>query len=455
MKCKRIVALLLAAALAALCLTGCAEETVAEVEKPAPFSNDGREAKLVLGELSQTGERTAVLKEIAAKYQADFPNTEIEVLSFEDAEELKEALRAGKLDLAEVTSETQPGYVKDGLLLDLFTQSVLFRWDESATLTPAAQMAASSMGQNHCYLLPCEIRQDLLYYRSDWFEAYNEGKTEAEGVYCRTWKQILTAAERLGDRGKLAFAGKERLTDYFDAMIWSSLTVGRMADQAAGYFYPSAQGKQTVFPQEKTAEGADQFLQVMEGAALPESLDGTAEEALEAFIDGRAGMLLADRSAAASLREAMPEGSFEIMGFPRGLSGTAVFSLNSFSGWGVSASAEHVETALHFLAFLSNADNNTHYAKVCGALPIHTEAETLELSLTQGDMETELDMLSFGNWYQYASEPVMYEAWEDCREQTAEKLRQFATGSLSQKDLLSWLDGCWTQVREAEGELWN
>lgn len=463
MRFRKGTALALAAILFAGVLSGCAEEEEVSAGPSVSLQNDGREAKLVLGELELSEERTGVLQEIVRKYEADFSHTEVEVRSFDSPEKIEEALRAGEIDLAEIDSKEQPALVREGLLMDFYPY--LEVWEEAATLSQAARSAAGSMGEKHAYLLPNDISQDILYYRSDWFEEYNEGR-EADQAWYRTWDQIggrteeeegkwiPGAGELLGDRGGLAFAGKDRLVDYFDAMVWSAAAMSRIADSGAAYFAPGGEGK-TVFSLERAALGADQFERVMKNAALEETLDWTQDQAIQAFQEGKAGMLLADRTAIPILEKTMPDGSWTAEAFPRGLSGTAVVSPKSFSGWGISSKAEEQGIAVHFLMFLSNADNNTHYAAVCGTLPIHLEAADMEETLEEGPLAAELNMADHANWYQYASPPVMYQAYPGCRKETEKKLREFLDGTVSRDELLRFLDGSWSAAYSSEGNLWS
>lgn len=443
-------------------LAGCAE-THQEASAPEPtvsMRNDGREAELVLGELAASPERTAALKEIVEKYRSDFPNTQVEVRSFDTRDSLLSALRAGELDIAEIDGDSQLELVKEDLLLDIYLY--LKAWDESSTLTFAAKRGACSLGQERAYLIPVSFTQDLLYYRSDWFDEFNEGKNTGL-VHCLSWGQIAGeerngeffpgVAQKLGDRGKLAFAGKEKLLDYFDAMVWSSLGLNYMADPAAAYFSLSDEGK-SIFTLERAQAGVDEFLRVMERNALPGALDWTEEQALDAFINGEAALVIADRSAAEKLSQAMPEGSWAASSFPRGRAGVALFR-QEFTGWAVSSSTKDPEITAHFLTFLCNADNNTHYAKVCGELPIHLGASDMEPSFLEGDLAVEVSMINQGERYQYASEPFMYKAYEGYREQAGEKVRQFARGELSRDKLLAYLDEYWNSAYAEEGKLWG
>lgn len=460
MRGKRSLVLGLAALFCAAALAGCQGKPV-EAGTDAEFSmkNDGRTASLVLGELEQSSQRTEVLKEIIAKYRADFPNTQVEVRVFPTKGELESALRAGELDLAEIRGEDLAAYWKEGLLLDLYPY--LQAWEERATLSPEAQQVVSSMGLEHAYVLPNGFTQDLLYYRADWFDEYNEG-LETDLARCRSWdeiaggvvdgKDLIGASEKLGDRGKLAFGGRDRLVDTFDAIVWSTVGLNRMADSGAAMF---AAGDETrsIFSLERGAEGADQFRRVMD-AFLPQSLDWTQDQAVEAFQEGRAGMLLADRSAMEKLESSMPQGSWAVAAFPRGRTGMAI-TAPRYTGWAAASSVKEPEIAAHFLTYLSNADNNTHYAKVTGAMPIHLESAEMEPSLLEGELAVEMNMMRRGDWYQYASQPTMYAACPGYRELADRLIRQWMADEISQSELLSQLDDYWIQAYQSEGRLWD
>ncbi len=446
---KKAAALFLAALTCVFCLAGC-EEELETAAPPVVIKNNGKASGVVLGELAQSQERTAVLREIADKYQADFPNTEIEIRTFSSAQELEKALKAGEVDIAEVESENQAAYVRQGLLMNL--SPYLPGWDESSTLTPAAKLVAGTETADGCsYLIPNDVEQDILFYRVDWVRAHNTSTPEEEHIYCRTWGQMLNSFWRLGEKGKIAFAGRDKLVNLFDAMVWSAVGMRRIAVDSNAYFHSKTA---TVFSLESAGDGVEQFRQVIEELALPEAVNWTKEEAVQAFCDGEAAVLLADRSVMAQLRASMPENAWAGYGFPRGVGNTAVFSLNSFQGWGISAAAEKAgdwENAFHFLTFLSNADNNTHYAKVCGALPIHVEAADLEEFFSEGDFGPETEMLAHPDWYFYVSRPTMFQACEGYEELADEKVRQFLNGGLSQSELLDWMDEYWSAALAEEG----
>ena len=316
-------------------------------------------------------ERTAALEEIAEKYMADFPQTRIEIVTVESGEEAMGMLQSGEADLVELSEQEQPAAVEQGLLTEL--SPYLDVWEERSTLTAAAKQAVASMGADFAYLLPATLNQDLVYYRSDWFEEFNQGKEEGL-VYCRIWEDFADAQQKLQDKGAagLVFGGKDRLVDLFDSILWSAVSLGRMEDPAASYL-SAVDENDTLFTLEQAATAAEQFSALIRDAVPQEALDWTEDQAIEAFTSGQAIALLAGQDRLEDIAGAMEEGTWGVAAYPRGTTGTAITSLE-FTGFGVAASAENVGNAVHFLTYLSNGDNNTHLAKACGTVPIHTTA---------------------------------------------------------------------------------
>lgn len=462
MKLKKIAALLLSLTLCVGLLVGCSNDEPVQVDsKPAAYSNDGHSATLTVGELAQSGDRGSVLREIADKYEADYPNTRIEILSFGSEAELKSALSAGTVDIAEVTSDTQFDYINDGLLYDFYNE--LADWSEFSSLTPAAEFAVFSAGKSHAYILPNDILQDLLYLRGDRFEEYNADESH-EDVSFRTWNHITGyyredewvtgSAKALGENGGFAFAGKEKLVEIFNSMVWSAVLTGRMCDPSVAYF-SAVSDTTTVFELEQAKNAAEQFISVIENAAIEGSTEWTEDEAVAAFCNGEASMLLADRSYYYQIEAALPEGTLRVEGYPRGLSSTAVIQPSYYSGWGISAQSDEKSIAMHFLTFLSNADNNTHYAKVCQTYPIHLEAATLEESLEETAVIGDINAAGRSDWYQYASVPAQYQANEGFEEVADKILRMYISGDATADDVLNYFHEYWSAALADEGRLWE
>ena len=303
-------ALVLAAGLAACAPAEESSSLAGEESSQLALENDGATTQLVVAEISHSPERTAALEEIAAKYMADFPQTRVEIVTVEDSQEALAMLEGGQADLVELSQQEQPGAVEQGLLVDL--EPYLDVWEERSSLTMAAKAVLSSMGNGRAFLMPITLNQDLVYYRSDWFEAYNQDKTEGL-VYCRIWEDFIDAAEKLSDKGAagLVFGGQEHLVDLFDSVLWSTTNVGRMADTAASYF-SNVEGNTTLFTLEHAASAVEQFAQLVESAVPQEALTWTEDQAVEAFINGEAITLIAGQDRMEEIAAAMDEGACKL-----------------------------------------------------------------------------------------------------------------------------------------------
>lgn len=451
---KRRSALFLSALLLLGCCSACktAQEAAAPVEPPIVVKNSGKESTLTVGCISGANPREDALREIAAKYTADFANTTIQVRTFDDSDTLLAALQAGEVQLIE-TERDSLGLLGQEALLDL--RPYLEGWEEYTTLDGPAKAALNLGGsESPCYLMPTNFTQPLLFYRADWFAEYNADKEWRDRIHTENWDGLLNACEKLGERGQILFSAQD-LPMLFDTVLWSDLGSSALADPGAGYFAapPILDGE----PQEVTGEtifassGAPAAVETFQKLLGKSQISEDQETAKAAFLSGEAAALIADRTILQELSSELSEGAFAVQGLPQGKSETTVTSLYNFSGWAVSAQVEDWESAVHFLFFLSDADNNTHYAKVSGMLPIHVTAEDLEGSLAEGVFAVEMDLISKGGEYQYAWPPAGCTESENWNEVLSVKLNGLTEES-GPDALLRWLDETWASAFREHGK---
>ena len=274
--------------------------------------------------------------------------------------------------------------------------------------------------------------------------------TEGSKAPMAAW---LTAVMIVGGLAGLVFGGREHLVDLFDSILWSAANLNRMADPAAGYF-SAVEGSDTLFALEQASQALEQLSTLVEGAVPEEALSWTEDQAVEAFVSGEAIALIAGQDRMEEIASALGEEALGVAGYPRGLSGIAITGLE-YTGFGVAADSRQAGNAVHFLTYLSNSDNNTHLAKVCGTVPIHTTAADLEPSLEEGNLAVNMEMVRRANWYYYAQEPQMYQAQEGWRDIASGALGEYLSGKLSQQELLEEFDSYWSKALEDEGALWE
>ena len=165
MKKRRLAAM----ALAAVMLTGCGGGGGGETTTQAAGGGDGavpaqteaagaasgEAVTITLVESLTSPERTAVIREIADKYQADHPNVTIEIISppLENADsKITQMLMNGSgADIVEVRDSTITQYATNGWIADL--QQYIDAWDEKDTLTESADEVIHYF-QDTAYMMP-------------------------------------------------------------------------------------------------------------------------------------------------------------------------------------------------------------------------------------------------------------------------------------------------------------
>ena len=242
---KRIAAM----ALAAVMLTGCGGgsdaapapagggDAAAPAEQAAGGAS-GEAVTITLVESLTSPERTAVLREIADKYQADHPNVTIEIISppLENADsKITQMLMNGSgADIVEVRDSTITQYATNGWIADL--QQYIDAWDEKDTLTDSADEVIHYF-QNTAYMMPYGFYQRGLFYRTDWFE--EKGLDQPE-----TWQDLYDAGVAITDpansRFGYSFRGGTSGYQYADTIYWSWLGTDKIADPTASSNRPGS-----------------------------------------------------------------------------------------------------------------------------------------------------------------------------------------------------------------------
>lgn len=410
-----------------LALTGCASEKAVIYETEVLPENDGAPARLSLyaGELYDRPACREALEEIIARYQADYPHTEIELLDAgQDSGE--------SADIVPV----EWGQQMSGLL-DF--SEYLDAWENEGSLTSAARVAMHSRGGEGVYAVPLDLTQPMVFYREDWMEAYNEGIAWRDQARVEKWEELLAVPGKLGEQGALVIE-EDCWTTVLESAIWSTVGIQEVADYSLGFYTGSEQdGPGTVFTTENGQKGLELFHSILSTA---KELPGGESQAVQEFIDGKAGVLIAENTVADRLTREM-SGGWQTGGLPVGESGVAAFSCR-WTGLGVRGDTEEPEKAVHFLAYLTNVDNNTHLAKVCGFLPIYKESADMEPALGEGVRAGEMALLAKGGYcclgtYNLTDQKDNYFLMEDA----CNRLRQ---GEVSDGELLAQLDKAYMDI---------
>lgn len=456
MKKRTLPILLVCVCLLSLVLSACggagSTEAMAKTESSLPPKPELTEepVSITLAERFATDERTAILREIADKYEADHSNVTIEVQTFQTDEEIRAALKSGQADIAELSDKNLFAYTDEGLLTDIASDYQY--WDETYTLTAAAQDVLGSYDYEAIYFVPHTMYQLALCYRTDWLEA--AGLKEHQ---LATWEDLYGFAKKTMDSGKseygLVMNLEKGVYHFADMLMWSYLGDWKTAGRYQAY-YQMGNGSDTIFTMERTKEGLEMFRQLMNELVPSLSDEASGSGAAAAFIDGLAPMIVADPSDIYAIEHTMDPGLWAEIPLPVSLNSNQSFFTNSFDGWGLSAAAENRDWTADFLLYLSNSDNNTYFVKNTGGIPIHSDAKEKDDFFINTGLNVFMVISKRPGKHQFAMPPKMYDAFEAYEQEIDEKYEQYLSGALSAGELLNGLDRYWQDAYEAEGQRW-
>lgn len=395
-----------------------------------------------------SAERTAIIREIADKYEADHPNVSIEIISppLENADsKITQMLMNGSgCDIVEARDLTLTQYVNNDWIQPMDTW--LDQWDEKDTLTDAALKAAYNAGDK-AYVIPYGFLWRGLYCRSDWFK-------DAGLEVPSTWQGIYDAGVALQNPSEnkygFAFRGSTLGYMYADTVIWSYIGTDKLATTDAGYFLKDGNGA-TIFSLDETKEALEFYKSLYTDCSPSDSIAWGFAEMVQGFVGGTTAMLIQDPEVISSCEADMEDGTWELVPFPTGPSGQAVFP-NGYSGWAMTSFTEHPDEVADFILYLSNAENNTYFCKNYATIPIHSNAAELDDFFAEGTFSIYMDMANDGDTYRTCSAPMMYTAFAAYKAEVDTIYQQWLTDEITTDDLVKWLDDYWTKAYADEGQ---
>lgn len=437
---KRILAVTLAvASLLITILTGCGGKDV---------SDDTITITMV--ESITSAERTAILREIADKYEAEHENIKIEIVSppteSADAKITQMLMDGEKVDIVEVCDFTLTQFGTNGWLADI--EKYINNWDEKETLTDSAKEVIYYY-DDIAYLIPYGFYQRGIYYRQDWFKD--------AGLQAPTsWQEIYDAGAKLTNVDNsvygYSFRGGQNGYIYADTVMWGYIGADKLDDGRAGYFLKDGNGA-TVFTLPETKAALEFYKKMFKDICPADAIAWGFSEMVQGFVGGTTAMLIQDPEVIATCSIEMEDDEWALVPYPVGPSGDAVFP-NGFAGWGMTSSCEHPDETADFLLFLSNEENNTYFAESYSTIPIHSSAFENDPFFKEGAYAMYQAMLEDSDTYHHASAPQMYEAFSTYITQVDTMYQKYLTDVISVDDMLNWLNDFWTEAYQREGQLW-
>ncbi|MDR6123105.1 multiple sugar transport system substrate-binding protein [Bacillus sp. SLBN-46] len=309
-------------------------------------------------------ERTALLKEMIAKFEEKNPGIKVEYSSVGFEESYKKLMAMGasgtlpdvfNVDESMFTSMASAGYLQD-------LQSNYDKWDQKDKLIKAVEKWPSKY-KGHFYAIPDAFMLQALFIRSDWF--HEKGLTPR----IDTWDQYFEYGKKLTDPSKgqygISFRGGPNGVVRFMEYL-ASLT------ETPGWF--DENGK-PITSKPEALEAFKKFYGVYKNGYAPkESINWGYKEMVQGFLNGQAGILNQTAEVIIPVEKDMKKGTYEIIPIPKSPSGKNFNHFGSTAAYAISSKSKQKEAAWEFIEFMSSPEMNLEYSKRNGMLPIYTES---------------------------------------------------------------------------------
>ncbi|GAB1530275.1 MULTISPECIES: ABC transporter substrate-binding protein [Brevibacillus] len=416
-------------------LVGCSQPA-ATPDSVSPSGANGVTLKMV--ESITSPQRTALLKDMLTQFEAKNPGIKVDLISppFEGADQkITQMLMAKEeLDVLEVREFNAKQFSMNGFIENL--KPYTDKWQNYDQLTDVAKRRATWVDKTP-YYIPNGLYQRVLYYRTDWFK-------EAGIEVPKTWDELLVAAKKLTDPSKnrygYSFRGGATGWDYALITMWAYN--GTEVDPDSAFLMKDGR---TLFSTPQSLEAMQYYKQLYKEGSPKDSVSWGFQEMVQGFVAGSTAMLIQDPDVIDRAKEKMQEGTWATAPIPLGPSGVAQQVVGG-PGWGMTAYSKHKEEAWKLIAFLSDPEQSTHFAKKTSTIPVVKSAAEDEFYKT-GYFQPFMEMSQQPTKFLDVSRPVDYKGWGAWQSTADKDIQSFLLDQLTAEDLLKKWDQYWTKEK--------
>jgi len=347
--------------------------------------------------------RTALLKELISKFEAEHPNIKIKLISppYEEADQkLTMMLNANQpLDIIEVRDYTVKQFVNNGKLENL--EPYFAKWKDAKTLLPVAWEAARTVN-NTAYLVPQSIFIKALFVRTDIL------KKLGVNYYPKTLSELVALCEEITDPSKnqygFGFRGKSWEFKFSDLFATSFLS-----DIDPNNIYKKLDGK-PYFNDPRAIEGLRMYKRLFDNAVPKDGINWGFNEQVNAFVSGITPFLIQDPDTVALVDKMLGRDKYTVIPLPVGPSGKLYLDFG-FSGLGIPSYSKHKEEAWEFIKFMCSPEINAYYNQKYGPLPVHSSVFENDPYFSIGVYKAWAEEMTNTDKYVFAKYPLSSPKW--------------------------------------------
>ena len=342
------------------------------------------DSTLKLVEVITSPDRTKVLEQQVAQFEANNPGVKVEITSLpwgQAFEKLATMVQSGQVpDVVEMPDSWQGLYAANGMLENL--ESMIAKEGLAAKLTDKTMAMARAI----------DGKANMIPY----------------GFYLRAmfWNKKLFAKAGLSEAPKT-------MSDFVDA----SNKISALGGGVSGYcmrggvggtngwmmFMAAMNGTPEFFDDkgnsrlsdENAVKGAQLLVDMYKNGGAPkDSVNWGFNEIVSGFYSGKCAMLDQDPDALIAVAKSMDKEDFAVAPMPLGPSGKAYPTIG-YSGWSIFKQSEHKADSWKLVSHLTSPESNIQWAKKIGVLPIYKGAEKNEFFSTE----------QYSGWFEELNNP--------------------------------------------------
>ncbi|MEJ6393477.1 sugar ABC transporter substrate-binding protein [Gymnodinialimonas sp. 2305UL16-5] len=317
---------------------------------------------LRLVEVITSPERTAVLEQLVADFEAANEGVTVEITSLpwgQAFETLATMVAGGDIpDVVEMPDTWAALYAGSDRLVDLSEH--VAGWEHGETLTQrTVEMGSQSGGFN---MIPYGFYLRAMFY--------NRALLEEAGVAepPRTMEEFAAAAaavSELDGRSGYCLRGGPGGTNGW-------IMMAAVMNGTNEFFTEDGQSR---INEPGSVDGIQFLLDLYQNGHAPrDSVNWGFNEIVAGFYSGQCAFLDQDPDALIAIAERMDPEDFAVIPMPVGPSGEA-FPTIGFAGWSIFNTTEHEDEAFDLIAALSSPEANSVWAQRVGVIPIHQGAD--------------------------------------------------------------------------------
>jgi multiple sugar transport system substrate-binding protein len=387
-------------------------------------------------EIITSPERTALLKDLIAEYEALNPNIKINLISppYEQADQ-KATLMLNTnqdLDVLEVRDYTVKQFVNNKKLTDL--SPYFAGWSEAGTLSPVAN-ASARIVDNTPYLVPHAIFIKALYVRTDVLAEY--GITELP----KTIEELVDICVQITDpaRNQYGFAWRGRGPTMKFSDLFASVYVQETAD--AEFIYSE---DEEFFLHPGYKEGLEEYIRLFKEGTPSDGVNWGFNEQVNGFVSGTTPFLIQDPDAIPLIDSMLGPDKYEVIPLPVGPYGFTLIDYG-FSGWGIPSYSKHKEEAWDFISWITSAEKNGYFAEHWGPLPVHTTTFEINEHFQGKHYQAYAHEMANPDVYLLKTYPLASEKWPGWNATHETDVQSVLLGRISVDTLLQKWHDYWTK----------